>query len=167
MSKLGRTVVLLALVVVTVGCDRITKHIAATSLEGVPRQSFFADVLRLEYTENPGGFLSLGADLPPAIRSIVFQLGAGVMLVGLLLIAIRLRWTGWPPVGVSLAFAGGMSNWIDRVLRGSVIDFLNIGIGHLRTGIFNFADVAIMLGVCILLVNYHQLNFEAEAESHK
>lgn len=167
MSKFGRTVILLALVLGTVGCDRVTKHIAATSLEGAPRQSFFADVVRLEYAENPGGFLSLGADLPPAIRSIIFQLGAGLMLVGLLLIAIRLRWRGWPPIGLSLAFAGGVSNWIDRVMHGSVIDFLNIGFGPLRTGIFNLADVAVMLGVSILLVNYHQLNFEADAESRE
>jgi signal peptidase II len=32
-----------------------------------------------------------------------------------------------------------------------VIDFLNVGIGSLRTGIFNVADMAIMLGVFLLL----------------
>jgi signal peptidase II len=37
-------------------------------------------------------------------------------------------------------------------LRGSVVDFLNVGIGSLRTGIFNVADMAIMLGVALLLL---------------
>jgi signal peptidase II len=32
-------------------------------------------------------------------------------------------------------------------MTSSVVDFLNVGIGPLRTGIFNVADVAIMVGV--------------------
>jgi lipoprotein signal peptidase len=42
--------------------------------------------------------------------------------------------------------AGALSNLIDRIAVGSVIDFLNVGVGLLRTGIFNLADVAIMAG---------------------
>lgn len=40
----------------------------------------------------------------------------------------------------------------DRVVRGSVVDFLNVGIGPLRTGILNVADVAIMLGAAFLVL---------------
>ena len=46
--------------------------------------------------------------------------------------------------------AGGASNLVDRIAYGSVIDFMNLGIGSLRTGIFNVADMAIMLGAGIL-----------------
>jgi signal peptidase II len=158
MGKIGRTVVLLALVATTIGCDRVTKHMAATSLEGEPSRSFFADTLRLEYTENKGGFLSLGADLPPVARTAIFTFGTGLILIGSLLAALKLRLTGWPLVGLSLWCAGGASNWLDRVVHGGVVDFLNVGIGALRTGIFNFADVAIMLGVCILMFTYRQPN---------
>ena len=35
--------------------------------------------------------------------------------------------------------------------RGSVVDFLNLGLGPIRTGIFNVADVAFFLGVGLLL----------------
>ncbi len=75
MTKVGRTVVLLALVATTIGCDRVTKHIAMTSLEDAPSRSFFADLVRLEYAENTGGFLSLGANLPPAVRAVIFEIG--------------------------------------------------------------------------------------------
>jgi signal peptidase II len=51
-----------------------------------------------------------------------------------------------------LFIANGASNWIDRVLRGSVVDFLNMGIGSLRTRVFNMADVAIMLGAGLLVL---------------
>ena len=53
----------------------------------------------------------------------------------------------------SLIFAGGASNLADRLLYdGYVVDFINIGIGSFRTGIFNIADVAITAGVVILLL---------------
>jgi signal peptidase II len=48
----------------TIGCDRVTKHMAAALLADKPPQSFLADSVRLEYAENAGGFLSLGAGLP-------------------------------------------------------------------------------------------------------
>jgi len=164
MTKVGRTVILLALVVTTIGCDRVTKHMAVTSLEGMPSQSFCGDLVRLDYAENAGGFLSLGASLPPPIRTAIFTIGNALILLGALLAAIKLRLTSWPLIGLSLACAGGASNWIDRVTRGSVVDFLNVGLGTLRTGIFNVADVAVMLGVCILVFTYHQPNRDAGRE---
>jgi lipoprotein signal peptidase len=57
-----------------------------------------------------------------------------------------------PLPGTSHVLAGGASNWVDRLVRGSVVDLLNIGVGSLRTGIFNVADIAIMLGVAVLLL---------------
>ena len=59
--------------------------------------------------------------------------------------------------GIELFLAGGISNFYDRATNnGAVVDFLNIGIGSVRTGIFNIADVALMLGIgLILLSHYH------------
>jgi signal peptidase II len=120
--------------------------------------------VRLEYAENSGGFLSLGANLPPAVRTAIFKIVTGLILVGTLIAAFKLGLTGWPLVGLSLAWAGGASNWVDRIARGAVVDFLNVGFGALRTGIFNVADVAIMLGACILVFTYRQHNREPEPE---
>jgi lipoprotein signal peptidase len=55
-------------------------------------------------------------------------------------------------LAVSLFVAGGIGNLMDRIFHGgSVADFLNVGVGPLRTGIFNIADVAIMGGVLVLI----------------
>lgn len=55
-------------------------------------------------------------------------------------------------VGAALVCGGGLSNLIDRLLQdGNVTDFLNIGVGPVRTGIFNGADVALMVGVATLV----------------
>jgi signal peptidase II len=151
-TRIGRQLALLAVVALTIGCDRVTKQLASAALAGLPGRSFFADTVRLEYVENTGGFLSLGADLPPVARTGVFTVGTALALVVLVGAAIRYRWDGWRLFGVSLFAAGGASNWIDRVARGSVIDFLNVGLGPVRTGIFNVADMAIMAGVATLVL---------------
>ena len=55
-------------------------------------------------------------------------------------------------LAISLSIAGGVGNLIDRILHdGTVVDFLNVGIGRIRTGIFNIADVAIMGGAVLLI----------------
>lgn len=140
-------------VVATIGCDRVTKHVAETALAGAPARSFLADTVRLDYVENTGGFLSLGANLPPEARTILFTIGTGVLLLALAGTAIRLHWNGWALLGLTLFVAGGASNWVDRLTRGSVVDFINVGIGPLRTGIFNVADMAIMLGVGLVVID--------------
>jgi signal peptidase II len=141
----GRIVLLLA-VVGTIGCDRVTKHVAATTLAHSPDRSYLADTVRIGYVENQGGFLSVGADLAPAMRAAVFTVATGAMLLVLIGVAVRRRLSGWPALGLALFVAGGTSNWIDRITQGRVIDFLNVGVGPVRTGVFNVADLAIMVG---------------------
>ena len=142
------------LLTATAGCDRVTKHLAMTTLAGNSGHSFLADTVRLDYHENPGGFLSLGATWSPATRAAVFQVSNGIFLIGILLIAHRFQWSRLAKAGLVMFVAGGLSNLIDRVAIGQVIDFMNIGIGPWRTGIFNVADVAIMAGVALLVADH-------------
>ena len=74
------------------------------------------------------------------------------ILIGLLSFALTSKSGTFPVVlSVSLIVTAGASNLIDRMRHdGFVVDFLNVGIGSFRTGIFNFADVAIMGGIIIL-----------------
>jgi signal peptidase II len=148
-----RLLLLLAVLVVTVGCDRITKHFAMASLAGAPDRGYLADTVRLEYAENTGGFLSIGSNLPASVRIAIFSVATGFLLVALLIVAIRYQGSDWHVVAIGLAFAGGASNLLDRITRGAVVDFLNVGVGTLRTGIFNIADVAILAGICLFLVS--------------
>ncbi len=143
---------LVAAVLATIGCDRLTKHVAMVSLAGTAGHSFLADTIRLGYVENAGGFLSLGASLPSVARVAIFTVATGVTLLGLTVLAFRRGLAGWPALGLSLFVAGGASNWIDRLVNGAVVDFLNVGIGPLRTGVFNIADVAIMLGAALFVL---------------
>lgn len=152
MTKRARIFLLLVLTVTTVGCDRVTKRLATTFLEGMPDRSFMSDTVRLEYAENSGGFLSIGADLNPSARTAIFIIGTSLMLIVVLILGVQSHDTVWHITGISLAFAGGASNLLDRITHGTVIDFVNVGLGNLRTGIFNVADVAILVGISMLIV---------------
>lgn len=152
LAKIGTRLGLIVLIGTTIGCDRVTKHVAATSLAGMSTRSFFGDSVRLQYAENTGGFLSLGAGLPVAARTVLFTVATGLSLLIMIAMAIQQRRRHvWSLIGMSLFIAGGASNWLDRLAFGYVVDFINVGFGPLRTGIFNVADVAIMSG-CGLLV---------------
>lgn len=146
----GRLALLLA-AVGTIGCDRVTKQLATATLAGTPPRSFLGDTVRLDYALNPGAFLGLGADWPPEWRAALFTGAACVGLVVVALLAARLRHSPTALVGLTLFAAGTVSNLIDRVAFGLVVDFLNVGIGAFRTGIFNVADVAILAGALLLL----------------
>jgi len=151
-----RTAVRLTLIVAvvsTIGCDRVTKHIASEMLAGGEVRKYWADTIRLEYAENTGGFLGLGANLPEAWRTALFTVATGLVLIMMAVVALRSPSNGWLLMGACLVLAGGASNWIDRLVRGSVIDFMNIGVGPLRTGVFNVADVAIMAGVTFMVLS--------------
>lgn len=152
MTLTGRVALLVFAAVVTIGCDQATKAVVISELATEPERSFLSDTVRIGYVENPGGFLSLGADLPPEMRTAVFTVATGFGLLALLVLTIRQRSGGWATVGLVLLVSGGVSNWLDRLVRGSVVDFLNVGIGPVRTGVFNVADVAIMTGAAIFLV---------------
>jgi signal peptidase II len=147
--KRGGLIVVMVAVVATIGCDRVTKHAATTMLAGQPDHSYLADTVRLGYVENSGGFLSLGASWPSAVRTMFFTVATGLTLLALAVVAVRGRKDRWSSLGFALFLAGGFSNWVDRIARGSVVDFLNVGVGPVRTGVFNVADVAIMLGAAV------------------
>jgi signal peptidase II len=155
--RTSRRFVLTLVVLATIGCDRVTKHAAMTMLSGDAGHSYLGDTVRLEYVENSGGFLSLGASWPHAVRTIFFTVVTGCTLLILGGVLGRSRAAGWSALGATLFLAGAASNWIDRVDHGSVVDFMNIGVGPVRTGVFNVADVAIMFGAAIVvLAEFHK-----------
>lgn len=154
LTPLKRVLLILVMLVACVGCDQTTKTLARDHLQNRPAISLFGDTLRLQYTENPGAFLSLGASLPQRWRSTVFTLGSA-MLVGAALFYAFLASRTRPLQIVALALicGGGTGNLLDRVrFDGLVTDFLNVGAGPLRTGIFNVADMALMLGLLLFFV---------------
>jgi signal peptidase II len=141
-----------------VGCDQVTKLVAASQLKDAGVLSFGGDVFRLAYAENRGAFLGFGSAWPEPWRWLAFTLLA-TLVVGASLTWLvsrmfdrSLRRFSLAEWAMALIAAGGIGNLVDRVLRdGHVIDFMNLGVGSLRTGIFNVADLQIMFGLGLLM----------------
>jgi signal peptidase II len=149
----NRIVLILLVSLTCIGFDQVSKMVARQTLQDSAVIRLLGDTIRLEYTENPGAFLSFGASISEEVRFWVFLVLNGALLMGILMYLILSKQlsTG-QTIALSLVLGGGLGNLIDRIFNdGRVIDFLNLGIGSLRTGIFNVADVAITTGVVLLL----------------
>jgi len=156
MSVMGtriKFILVLFAVVTSVGCDQVSKHFAKSILQHSVPLSFFADVLRFHYAENPGIAFSIGSGLPAATRTGLFVVGTSISLTLLMIYIFRSRHESTSHLlALSLILGGGMGNLLDRIFRdGRVIDFLNLGVGDFRTAIFNVADAAITCGIVLLL----------------
>jgi signal peptidase II len=139
-------------IILTLLADQWTKAWARASLMHAGRRSYFGDFFRFDYAENRGAFLSLGASMNNHLRALLFTGLVTVGVASLLYVTFRNRKTR-RLLPFALISAGGIGNLIDRyVFDGAVTDFMNIGIGGLRTGIFNIADMVIMVGIVWLLI---------------
>lgn len=147
----GRVLLVLPLLLATVACDQTSKWLAVSMLEDVGPYSFLGGAVTFLYTENSGAFLGLGADLEATTRFWLFVVGVSLLLglfgYRLVAAASRLEALGW-----AFVVGGGLGNLIDRLVNGGyVVDFLRVGVGGLRTGVFNLADAAVVLGLAALL----------------
>jgi signal peptidase II len=150
-TRLG--IVILVLILCT-GCDQLTKAIAQKKLASAAPISLLRGVVRIELAQNSGGMLSLGASLPESARFLVFVVLVAVILPLTLVFALRANSINlWQLTGLSMTAAGGLGNLLDRLFnQGMVIDFVSFGIGGLRTGIMNLADIAIVAGIVLFVL---------------
>jgi signal peptidase II len=146
-----RLLFLFALIVASFACDQATKKLAEAELPPGRRISLLDGAIRLEQVRNSGAFLSMGARLSPAVRRGLFTWGVSALVLAALVYAFHPRTAHVPALGAALVAGGGLGNLWDRVMNGGLVtDFMNLGLGQLRTGIFNVADMVIMAGVLVL-----------------
>ncbi len=141
------------IIALTVIFDQLTKIVARDILGAGIHYTYLNHMIQIFHSENTGAFLSLGANLPEELRFWIFCI----------LVTVGLSYFTWSTfrnklmptsqtIAMSLIIGGGIGNLIDRFGRGSVTDFLNVGIGSLRTGVFNVADMAVTTGAIIMFL---------------
>ena len=115
------------------------------------------DFLMLRYAENPGAAFGLFRRLPPGARGPLFHLVSIGAVVLITVYWLRLRGTRqeiWALIGLPLVLGGAIGNWVDRLARGFVIDFIEAHWKDVYTWpSFNVADSAIVVGVILLLID--------------
>jgi signal peptidase II len=146
--------------------DRATKTLATELLAGRPAVELLGGTVKLVYQENLGGMLSLGADLPGPVRFWLFTVLIGSLLLGLaVFVVLRTGIRTFDLLAASLIIGGGGGNLVDRInLDGAVVDFLTIGVGGVRTGVFNGADIAVIAGATVFAFRRWRIEKKGGAE---
>ncbi|GHU84791.1 hypothetical protein FACS189473_2860 [Spirochaetia bacterium] len=151
-----RKYICITLVVFLANCffDRLTKYLAVRFLKGERPIRLLHDLIVVRYTENNGAFLSLGADWNGYVKYLVLLiLPALVCFAGLFYLMFKEN-SVKRIILISSIIGGGLSNLADRLFNDfKVIDFLNFGIGGIRTGILNVADLSVTFGIILLMIN--------------
>ena len=150
---------------VFIGCDRATKNLAKENLKDKEAVSYLHDTFRLQYAENTGAAMSFGDKLPKAASLVLLSIIPLILLSLLFYYAIRhaATFSYAKMFCISLIFAGGVGNIIDRIFfNRHVPDFMILQVQQVHTGIFNFADVCVSVGAIGLILFFRDKKLTAE-----
>ncbi|MBO4366652.1 MAG: signal peptidase II [Clostridia bacterium] len=141
----------LAILAGSVALDQITKAIVVSRMELYEEVPFLPGFIRFYRTENTGAAFSLLKD-NPWILMVFTVIAMGI--VGFMLVKFFKR---HPLLTVSLCMilGGGISNLIDRIIAGKVVDFIDFDFlffGFFDFAVFNVADIFVTCGALCLAV---------------
>jgi signal peptidase II len=153
-NSILRVFVILIILTVTIGCDQVSKKIVREKIGDYQTISVINNYFTIEKVENTGAFLSMGDSVSKPLRIIflnVIPLILILLSLGYILIKTNLNKTTL--LAIILMIGGGIGNIYDRIVHGSVTDFLYINLGGMfHTGVFNVADLFITIGISMILI---------------
>jgi signal peptidase II len=147
MSATATRLGLLVCLTLLVGCDHATKLAAKAGLEGHAPHQLIRGVLDLRYRENTDVAFNLLRAVPEHVRAPLLVAVGGIgalVLLGLLL--LRRGEIGLARIALLLVTAGALANYVDRLARGYVVDFVHVP----HWPVFNVADAYVTVGGLLL-----------------
>ncbi|MBV7390205.1 MULTISPECIES: signal peptidase II [Enterococcus] len=131
---------------VIIGLDQLMKFWTVENFFIGQEQSLIPNVFSLTYLQNTGGAFSLleGQRIFFIIISIV------AVIVVVYFLHKYLKESKWLTIGLSLFLAGAIGNFIDRFRLGYVVDMFQLD--FVRFPIFNIADMALTIGVALIII---------------
>ncbi|WP_316841835.1 signal peptidase II [Pedobacter gandavensis] len=156
-SGLAGKVLILVIILLNVGCDQISKAIVREHIDYYENIKLFSDHFTLTKVENSGAFLSMGDSLHSGVKFVLLLLlPVLVLAMGIYFVMTRKDLSPSMVFGVCCVIGGGIGNLYDRILYGSVTDFLHIDFIIFQTGVFNAADMSIMGGMLLIILDSFQ-----------
>ena len=138
----NKKVALIILGISIIVLDQITKAIlSGKNLIIIP------NILNFTYTENTGVAFGIGSS------NLILIIISNIVVLGIIIKFIKER---KEQVNFSILFSlvlilsGGIGNLIDRIVKGYVIDFIDVNLFNFPN--FNVADISIIIGIGILLI---------------
>ena len=137
--------------IIAVGLDMLTKFWVVQTLTAHRPVSLFGDFFRWTLGFNTGVAFSMFTNSGTLLLVVT-----GLIIVGLAIWAIRSLQSGeLPPMAawpMGFILGGAVGNYMNRLLTGSVIDFIDVGLGTRRWPTFNVADSFIVVSIIWLML---------------
>ena len=132
-------------ILILVLIDQITKNLIISTNEDI---CIIDGVLQFTYVENTGGAFSLGQ------KNLL-----GIIITNIIVLGIVIRFMivqfekmdKWTKICITLIISGGISNFVDRIIRGFVVDFIDFT-QIINFPIFNLADIYIVVGWILFVI---------------
>lgn len=154
LKKIWRIALIIIVVLVNIGCDQVSKNVVRNTMHTEEIIPVFSDYFILIKVENTGAFLGMGDQLNGILGIFLLQLMPLIILGTLLWYLFYNTSMGRDHlIAFSCVVGGGLANIYDRVVYGSVTDFMHIDLGLLKSGIFNAADVSITVGFIYIILS--------------
>ena len=154
-DKKFRYILISTIVSLSIAFDQFSKVWVRNNFENYSEKNLIGEFFTLIKVENTGAFLGMGSELSEIPRILLLIVLPVVVLISITIYTyIEKTLDKISIIGFSLIIGGGIANIFDRIVYGSVTDFLYINLGGVfKTGIFNIADLSVTTGMILILIS--------------
>ena len=154
-DKKFRYILISTIVSLSIAFDQFSKVWVRNNFENYSEKNLIGEFFTLIKVENTGAFLGMGSELSEIPRILLLIVLPVVVLISITIYTyIEKTLDKISIIGFSLIIGGGIANIFDRIVYGSVTDFLYINLGGVfKTGIFNIADLSVTTGMVLILIS--------------
>ena len=144
-----------SIITLSIALDQLSKIWVRNNFENYIETSIIGNVFTLIKVENTGAFLGMGSELSEIPRILLLIILPVIVLISITTYTfLEKTLDKFSVIGFSLIIAGGTANIFDRIVYGSVTDFLYLNFGSIfKTGIFNIADLSVTTGMILILIS--------------
>ena len=154
MIEKKRNISISIIIALSIFLDQISKILIRNNVEQYSDIKLIGEYFILTNVENSGSFLGMGSGFSPIMKSVFLIILPIIVLISIIIYVYRDKEIDKVSlIGFSIIIGGGIGNIFDRIIYGSVTDFLFIDLGGIfKTGIFNIADLAVTTGMILILL---------------
>ena len=155
LDKRKRNSLITIIIFFSIVFDQISKFWIRNNFDSYIEHSIVTDIFTLIKVENTGAFLGMGSELSEIPRILLLIILPIIVLISITIYTyIDKSLDKISIIGFSLIIGGGIGNIFDRIVYGSVTDFLYLNFGGIfKTGIFNIADFFVTTGMIMILIS--------------